>query len=62
LDKYDSTRLEGVQLQDEHAFFEVWDLHNKDVALGSNLKMTSKVVLCSLGQLEAYKMWPYAIP
>jgi hypothetical protein len=28
-EKYDSIKLEGVQLQDEHAPLEVWDLHHE---------------------------------
>ncbi len=34
LAKYDSTRLEGVQLQDERAPLEVRVLHREDVTLG----------------------------
>ncbi len=54
--KYDSTRLEGVQLQDERALLEVGVLHHEDVTLGSNLKMTPKAVLHSLVWLRARKM------
>jgi hypothetical protein len=39
-EKYDSTRVEGVQFQNEHAPFKVWVFHHEDVALGSNLEMT----------------------
>ncbi len=42
--KYDSTRLEGVQLQAERAPLEVRVLRHEDVALRSNLKRTLKVV------------------
>ncbi len=55
LAKYDSTRLEGVQLQDEHAPLEVRVLRHEDAALGSNLKMTPKAVLHSLVRLGAHK-------
>ncbi len=54
--KYDSTRLEGVQLQDECAPLKVRVFHHEDAALGSNLKMTPKVVLHSLMRLGARKM------
>ncbi len=54
--KYGSTRLEGVQLQDECALIEVRVLHREDATLGSNLKRTSKVVLHSLERLGARKM------
>jgi hypothetical protein len=40
LEKYDNTKLEEVQLQDERAPFEVWDLQHEDVASMSNLEMT----------------------
>ncbi len=56
LDKYNSTRLEGVQLQDECALFEVQVLHHENATLGSDLEMTSKAVLRSLVQLGARKM------
>jgi len=35
--KYDSTKFEGVQLQDEHAPLKVRVLHHEDVVLGSDL-------------------------
>ncbi len=54
--KYGSTRLEGVQLQDERALLKVRVFHREDAALGSNLKMTLKAVLHSLEQLGARKM------
>jgi hypothetical protein len=54
--KYDSTRLEGVQLQDERTPLKVRILHREDAALGSNLKMTSKAVFHSLMRLRARKM------
>ncbi len=54
--KYDSTSLEGVQLQDECAPLEVWIFHDEDATLGSNLNMTPKVVLHSLVRLGARKM------
>ncbi len=54
--KYGSTRLEGVQLQDERARLEVRVLHCEDATLGSNLKMTPKAVLHSLKRLGACKM------
>ncbi len=60
--RYDSIKLEGVQLQDERATLEVWDLHDQDVASMSNLQMTLEAVLHSLVQLIACKMWPYATP
>ncbi len=53
--KYDNTRLEGVQLQDERAPLEVRVLRHEDVTLGSNLKMTLKAVLHSLVWLRARK-------
>jgi hypothetical protein len=56
LAKYDSTKLEGVQLQDERALLEVRVLHRKDATLGSDLKMTPKAVLHSLVRLGAHKM------
>ncbi len=46
--KYDSTKLEGVQLQDERAPLKVRVLRHEDVTLGSNLEMFSEVVLHSL--------------
>ncbi len=55
LAKYDSIRLEGVQLQNEHAPLEVQVLHHEDAALGSNLKMTPKAVFHSLVRLGARK-------
>jgi hypothetical protein len=61
-EKYDSIKFEGVQLQDECAHLEVWDLHHKDVASMSSLEMTPKVVLHSLMQFGAHKTWPYAMP
>ncbi len=54
--KYDSTRLEGVQLQDERALIEVRVLHREDATLRSDLKMTSKAILHSLVRLGARKM------
>ncbi len=54
--KYDSTRLEEVQLQNKCAPLEVRVFRHKDVALGSNLKMTSKAVLHLLMRLGARKM------
>ncbi len=56
LTKYYSIKLEGVQLQDERTLLEVRVLRHEDVVLGSNLKMTSKVVLHSLVRLGARKM------
>ncbi len=47
--------LEGVQFQDKCAPLEVRVLRHEDAALGSNLKMTPKVVLHSLMQLGARK-------
>jgi hypothetical protein len=43
-DKYNSIRLKGVQLQDAH-LLKFRFLHHEDVALWSNLEMTSKVVI-----------------
>jgi hypothetical protein len=54
--KYDSTRLEGVQLQDKHALLKVRVFHHEDVALGSDLKMIPKAVLHLLERLRARKM------
>ncbi len=54
--KYDSTRLEGVQFQDEHTPLEVQVFHHKDVALKSNLEMTLEAVLHLLMRLGARKM------
>ncbi len=56
LAKYGSTRLEGVQLQDERALLEVRIVHREDATLGSNLKMILKAVLHSLERLGARKM------
>jgi len=53
--KYDSTKLKGVQLQDERGPLEVRVLRQKDATLGSNLKMTPKAVLHSLMWLGARK-------
>jgi hypothetical protein len=55
LDRCDSIKLEGVQLQDERTPLEVRDLHHKDVTLMSNLKMSLESVLHSFVQLEARK-------
>jgi hypothetical protein len=55
LEKYDNTKLEGVQLQDERTPLEVWDIHHEDVTLVSNLKMIPEVVLHSLERFEAHK-------
>jgi hypothetical protein len=55
LEKYDSTKPEGVQLQDECALLEFQVLNYEDVALGSNLEMILEAVLHSLVQLEARK-------
>ncbi len=54
--KYDITRFEGVQFQDEHALLKVRVFCHEDVALGSNLKMSPEAVLHSLVQLGARKM------
>ncbi len=54
--KYDSTELEGVQLQDERTPFEVRVFHHEDATLGSNLNMTPKAVLHLLVRLGAHKM------
>ncbi len=54
--KYDNTKLERVQFQDERAPLEVRVLHHEDATLGSNLKMTPKAVLHSLMRLGAHKM------
>ncbi len=54
--KYNTTKLEGVQLQDERTPLEVRVLHYEDVMLGSNLKMTLKAVLHSPVRLGARKM------
>ncbi len=56
MEKYDSTRLEGVQLQDEHAPFEVRVLHHEDATSGSDLEMTLEAVFHLLVQLGAHKM------
>jgi hypothetical protein len=55
LEKYDNIKLKGVRLQDEHAPFEVRDLHHWDVTSMSNLKMIPKAVLDSFVQLGAHK-------
>ncbi len=62
LKKYNSTRLEGVQLQDEHTPLEVQDFHHEDVSSMLNLKMTLEAVLHSFVQFGACKTWPYAMP
>jgi hypothetical protein len=54
-DKCDNTKFERVQLQDEHALFEVWDFHHKDVTSMSNLKMTMEITLHSLCSLMPIK-------
>ncbi len=54
--KYDSTKLEGVQLRDERALREVRVLHREDVVLRLDLKMTPKVVLHSLVRFRARRM------
>jgi hypothetical protein len=54
--KYNSTRLEGVQLQNKCALLEFQVFHHEDVTLGSNLKMTLEAVLHSLVWLGACKM------
>jgi hypothetical protein len=54
--KYNSTRLEGVQLQDERTPLEVRVICNEDATLGSNLEMTPEAVLHSLVRLGAHKM------
>ncbi len=56
LAKYDSTKLEGVQLRDERALREVRVIHREDVVLGLDLKMTPKAVLHSLVRLGARRM------
>ncbi len=56
MEKYNSTKLEGVQLQDEHGPFKVWVLHHEDAVLGSNLEMIMEVVFHLLVQLGAHKM------
>jgi hypothetical protein len=56
LEKYDSTKLEGVQFQDEHAPLEVRVFHHEDVVLGLDLKMIPDAVLHLLVQLRARKM------
>ncbi len=60
--EYDSTKLEGVQFQDERALHEVRVLHREDATLGLDLKMTPKAVLHLLVRLEARRMWPCATP
>jgi hypothetical protein len=55
-EKYNSTKLEGVKLQDEHAPLKVWVFHHEDAALRSNLEMTLEVVLHFLMRLGARKM------
>jgi len=51
----DSTKLEGVQLQDKRAPLEVRVLRHEDVALGSNIKRTPKAIFHSLMRLGARK-------
>jgi hypothetical protein len=53
LAKCGNTRLEGVQLRDEHAPLEVRVFRHEDAALESNLKMISKAVPHSLVRLGA---------
>jgi hypothetical protein len=55
LAKYNNTRLEGVQLQDERAPLEVRVLRHEDDMLGPNLKITPKAVLHLLVWLGARK-------
>jgi hypothetical protein len=52
-EKCDNTKLKGVQLQDERALIEFWDLHHEDGVSMSNLKMISEAIFHSLVQLEA---------
>ncbi len=56
MEKYDSTRLEGVQLQDDHIPFKVRVFHHEDVVLGSDLEMISEAVLHSLMRPRARKI------
>ncbi len=56
MEKYDSTRPEKVQLQDECTLLEFQVLHHEDVALGSKLEMTLEAILHLLMRLEAHKM------
>ncbi len=58
--KYNSTKLEGVQLRDERALREVRVLHREDATLGLDLKMTPKAILHPLMRLGARRMWPCA--
>ncbi len=60
--KYDSAKLEGVQLRDERALREVRVLHREDAVLGLDLKMTPKAVLHPLVRLGARRMWPCVTP
>jgi hypothetical protein len=55
LEKYDSTKFEGVQLQDERAPLKFQVFHHEDVALRSNPEMTPKAVLHSLIWFGAHK-------
>ncbi len=55
-EKYDSTRFEGVQLQDKRALLEVQVLHHEDAMLGSNLKMTPEAIFHLLVRFGACKM------
>ncbi len=54
--KYNSTKFEGVQFQDERAPLDVRVLRHEDVVLRSNLEKTSKVVLHLLVRLGAREM------
>jgi hypothetical protein len=62
LDKYNSTKVKGVQLQNKHAPFEVQNLHHEDVTLMLSLEITPEPVFHSLMQFGARKTWPYATP
>jgi hypothetical protein len=55
-EKYDSIRLEGVQLQDERTLSEVRVLHRKDGTLGSDLEMPPEVIFYSLVRFGAREM------
>jgi hypothetical protein len=54
--KYDNTKLERVQLQDECTPVKVQVLHHEDVALRPDLEMIPEVVFHLFMRLGACKM------
>jgi hypothetical protein len=55
-EKYNKTKLKGVQFQNEHAPLKVRVFHHEDVALRLDLEMILEMVLHLLVRLRAHKM------